>query len=125
MSTSGERKGRVFLYSSLSITYTTKLLGLCNFRQPCVELSFYNNAKKLTKGQIGNDYIVEPSLCGDPGLEIATPMCLESGWETTSRSGKIYCNYQGERLNYAGAQEVCAAEGRELGHAWDFKEVKR
>ena len=54
-----------------------------------------------------------PSMCGDPRLPIATPMCCSSGWETNAEYGHIFCNYQGERMSHDSAQETCSAMGEE------------
>ena len=89
-------------------------------RQPCVEFSYFGNAKKVTQKVIGNDFIIAPSLCGNPKLSIATPMCATSDTEMFS---KIYCHYQGERLTYAGAEALCAANGRVPSHPWKIKET--
>lgn len=67
-------------------------------RQPCVELAFFDNGKKMIKGQIRRNYVQKPSMCGNPKLEIATPICSEAGWNEREEEGKIYCHYQGERL---------------------------
>ena len=92
-------------------------------RQPCVESAFYNNGKKLTKDQIWPDqYVIKPGLCGNPKLEVASPMCLGGGWETeVGSSGKIFCRYQGERMTYASAEAICAENDLEQGHPWWFK----
>lgn len=66
-------------------------------RQPCVELAFFDNAKKVIKGQVLQNYVQKPSMCGNPKLEVATPMCSEAGWREHEEEGKIYCRYQGER----------------------------
>jgi uncharacterized protein (DUF1800 family)/uncharacterized protein (DUF1501 family) len=97
-------------------------------RQPCVELGFYNDGKKLTKDQVwgvghAEEYIIKPGLCGNPKLEVATPMCLDPGWETNAgASGNIFCRYQGERMTYSSAEAVCAENSKEQGHPWKFKE---
>ena len=84
-------------------------------RQPCVEQAFYNNPVKLIQGEIySGGQQVYPSLCGDPRLPVATPMCCHSEWQATSELGTIPCTaYQGERMTYASAQNSCAAIGQE------------
>jgi hypothetical protein len=66
-------------------------------RQPCVELAFFENPKKVIKGQIRMNYVQKPSMCGNPHLEVATSMCSEAGWDKREKSGMVYCHYQGER----------------------------
>lgn len=66
-------------------------------RQPCVELAFFANGKKIIRGQIRRNYVQKPSMCGNPELEAATPMCSEAGWNEREEEGKIYCHYHGER----------------------------
>lgn len=77
-----------------------------------MEHSFYPNAVKLMKGQIFSDNVMDLSMCADPRLPVATPMCCpDTNWETAPNWGSIHCNYHGERTTYAGAQAVCAANG--------------
>ena len=66
-------------------------------RQPCVELAFFDNGKKIITGQIRKNYVQKPSMCGNPQLEVATPMCSEAGWNEREEEGQIYCHYHGER----------------------------
>ena len=66
-------------------------------RQPCVELAFFEGGKKVIKGQIRHNYIQKPSMCGNPRLEVATPMCSRPGWNGREEEGQVHCNYQGER----------------------------
>ena len=64
-------------------------------RQPCVEHSFYRDAKRVSQGETKSGYVEkEASMCADPLLEVATSMCSNAGWETSERDGLIYCNYQ-------------------------------
>ena len=93
----------------------------CHRRQPCVELAFYNEAKKVIKGQIWGDFVQEPSMCANPKLEVATSMCTDENFATSSTSGKIYCHYQGERSTYNSAVEICELNGMVLGHPWGLK----
>eukprot|EP00804_Cyclotella_cryptica_P013853 CCRYP_002403-RF/>CCRYP_002403-RF protein AED:0.04 eAED:0.04 QI:361/1/1/1/0.81/0.82/17/505/2306 len=87
-------------------------------RQPCVELAFFDNAKKVIKGQVLQNYVQKPSMCGNPNLEIATPMCSETSWKERESAGKIYCHYQGERMSYASAEEYCLENGLEQSYPW-------
>ena len=64
-------------------------------RQPCVEHSFYRDAKRVSQGETKSGYVEkEASMCANPLLEVATSMCSNAGWETSERDGLIYCNYQ-------------------------------
>lgn len=90
-------------------------------RQPCVELAFFNDAKKVIKDQVWpSDPIIAPSLCGNPKLEIAKPLCMSSNGGT----GKVKCSYQGERVSYATAEAVCAEDGKVLGQPGELKEPR-
>lgn len=89
-------------------------------RQPCVEHSFYSDAKKVIRGQITGDAVQENVMCADPTLPVATSMCLEPGSEQ-SVDGAVYCNYVGERMTFESAIETCAANGLELGEPWLFR----
>ena len=64
-------------------------------RQPCVEHSFYRDAKRVSQGETKSGYVEkEASMCANPLLEVATSMCSNEGWETSEKDGLIYCNYQ-------------------------------
>ncbi|KAL7541680.1 LOW QUALITY PROTEIN: hypothetical protein ACHAXR_011131 [Thalassiosira sp. AJA248-18] len=89
-------------------------------RQPCVELAFFNDAKKVMKDQVWPGGIMEPSQCGNPKLEVAATMCMDSN----GSSGKIKCTYQGERKTYSSAEAVCTAEGQVLGQPGLLKEPR-
>ena len=67
-----------------------------------------------------SDRIIAPSLCGNPKLEIAKTLCMSSDLD----DGKVRCTYQGERVRYATAEAVCAAEGRVLGQPVSLKEPR-
>ncbi len=88
-------------------------------RQPCVEHSFYSNAKKVIRGQVHEDAVQDNVMCADPTLPVATSMCLESASEQ-SVEGAVHCSYVGERMTYDSAIETCAANGLELGEPWLF-----
>lgn len=89
-------------------------------RQPCVEHSFYNDAKKVIQGDIHGDAVQDNVMCADPTLPVATSMCLQPGSEQ-STDGAVYCNYMGERMTYNSAIETCATNGLELGEPWLFR----
>lgn len=89
-------------------------------RQPCVEHSFYSDAKKAIRGQINGDAVQDNVMCADPTLPVATSMCLEPGSEQ-SVDGTVHCNYVGERMTYDSAVATCAAKGLELGEPYLFR----
>ena len=89
-------------------------------KPPCVQHSYYADAKRLIKGNIYNNLIQESNMCGDPLLEAATPMCHNP--EDLLRTGKIYCNYQCERTTYALAEDICEANGKVQGYPWTVKQ---
>ena len=97
-------------------------------RQPCVEHSYYRDAKRLiqgeTRGSSSSPEEKRASMCGNPLSEIATPMCSAAGWETTKRDGLIYCNYQGERMSYDSASALCQSNGLEQSYPWEVKTWK-
>lgn len=51
-------------------------------------------------------------------------MCSDAGWETTSKDGLIFCNYQGERMTYASAETMCQNNGMEQSYPWTLKQWK-
>jgi len=77
-------------------------------RQKCVEYSFFSNGVKLVQANIEGQQS-NPSMCGDPRLEIATPMCCSSAGR-----GHFYCNYQGERMTFESAQLLCESRGEDI-----------
>ena len=94
-------------------------------RQPCVEHSFYGDAKRVSQGETKSGYVEkEPSMCANPLLEAATPICSSAGWETSKRDGLIYCRYQGERMTYDSAEALCQANGLEQSYPWEVKTWK-
>jgi len=80
-------------------------------RQPCVEHAFYNDAKKVGKGSVAarntNANVIEGSMCADPRLPSATPMCTSKNWDNSMSWGMIYCNYHAERVTFTSAQRIC------------------
>lgn len=81
-------------------------------RAPCVELAFFNDGKKVAESQVWPGGIIPPSICGNPKLEVAVPMCGSS----TQAEGKIECHYHGERVTYATAEAMCTEAGRVPTH---------
>ena len=75
-------------------------------RQPCVEFAFFDNAKKVIKGQVRRNYVQKPSMCANSKLAVATAMCSESGWRDREEEGKVFCHYQGERYVLSCAIDV-------------------
>ena len=89
-------------------------------KMPCVEHSYYRDAKRVIKGEIWNDKIQQSNMCADPVLEAATPMCNDP--DSLLRTGKIYCHYQGERTSFASASGICEANGEVQGYTWYVKQ---
>ena len=87
-------------------------------RQPCVEHSFYRDAKRVIQGEIKSDFIEESSMCANPLLEAATPMCSSAGWDSTQAEGRIYCHYQGERMTYSSSEAICQEHGMLQSYPW-------
>lgn len=106
--------------SNICLLFSSPLSTDEYVRQPCVELSFFDNAKKATQGVITSNNIIGPSFCGNPNLSIATPMCASS--DSSQTISKIYCHYQGERVTYTGAEALCAANGEMQSHPWEVRE---
>ena len=85
-------------------------------RQPCVEHSFFHNGVKLVQAN-SQGQPAKSSICGDPRLTIATPMCCSS-----TGLGHFYCNYQGERMTFASAQQMCGSYGEDICPTGDVSE---
>lgn len=87
-------------------------------KTPCVEHSYYRDAKRVIKGSISTNSVQQSNMCGSPLLESATPMCSDSQWPTLPMYGEIHCNYQGERTTFNTAQAVCEANGLEQSYPY-------
>lgn len=115
--------------------------GVVNYeyiRQPCVEQSFFNNGKKVFWGGINGrkeqvsrldgrtraPWEMEASMCAHPSTEAASPICSASDWETKASYGFIHCNYHGERVTFATAEDICQAQEPPLvqGQPAQYKE---
>jgi len=93
-------------------------------RQPCVEHSFFGNGKKVFWGTINGRkelpskldnrqrarYEMDASMCADPRTEAAVPVCSNADWESKNSYGYIHCNYHGERVKFATAEDICQAQ---------------
>jgi len=74
-------------------------------QQPCVDLAFINNAKKV-------QHIWGRYICGDPRKPMALASCCRSHevhetliwWDSTT-----YCEYVGERMSFGEAEDRCVA----------------
>ena len=84
-------------------------------RKPCVQMSFYNGAKKVFSG--AGPYLHDldtrqytHSMCADPRLEEASRLCCIDGIGQYSYKFE----YHGELLNYATNEAQCLADGGTL-----------
>ena len=82
-------------------------------RQPCVELSFYENAKKIARW--------ETSMCANPKIEAAYDMCCPE--PNGDKTGRLLCEYMMERTSQSTARSRCQSrfESGDLchfGHYW-------
>ena len=74
-------------------------------RPPCVELAFYNNAKKLSKrARYSND----GTSCGNPLLPVAQEACCPRF--TIDAVAGMNNMYDGERVKYVTAENRCDPE---------------
>lgn len=69
-------------------------------RQPCVELSFYDNAKKITTNW-------DLSMCGNPLLDSAFDACCEDPFASYPMGAGEYCHYDFERMSQSRARSRC------------------
>lgn len=81
-------------------------------RSPCVQLSFYNKAKKVYAG--AGPYLTNldtrqytHSMCANPRLEEASRVCCFNGIGQYSYKFE----YHGERTNFATNEAQCIADG--------------
>ena len=89
-------------------------------QQPCVEYSFYSDAKNVFRGQIHGEAVQDNVMCADPTLPVATSMCLVPGSEQ-SASSVVQCTYSGERMTYGSAVDACEENGLKQGTPYLFK----
>jgi uncharacterized protein (DUF1501 family)/uncharacterized protein (DUF1800 family) len=90
-------------------------------RPPCVDLTFYNDAKKIkVKG-----WPYYAAMCANPLVDEAQPSCCRQDW---SGGSETICEFSGERVSYETAVSRCeAAYGAGIGPcdwtwAWGPKE---
>lgn len=88
-------------------------------RPPCVELSFYENGKKISTRYSGDD--VRKSMCANPDLEGAYDACCENP-SSSSPVATMLCYYDLERTTYSTARERCQttfpSSGDTCDHHW-------
>ena len=68
-------------------------------RTPCVELSFYDDAKKISSEW-------DKSMCGNPKVDAAFDACCENTLRAFA-----YCVYDFERTTQATASDRCQNKG--------------
>ena len=75
-------------------------------RQPCVDMSFYNDAQTITHPYRWNE------MCGDPRLSIGGEMCCDGteGWQRVEKN----CEYARERVTFDTATQRCEESGHML-----------
>ena len=69
-------------------------------RTPCVELSFYDDAKKIS-----TDW--DKSMCGNPKVDAAHDACCEEPNASYAMGARTYCLYNFERTTQATASTRC------------------
>ena len=70
-------------------------------RQPCVQLAFYENAKK-----VANNWNLNYVMCGNPNLPIASELCCAVNGNPNHIAGRP-CQYVGERVTYSRNVQRC------------------
>jgi hypothetical protein len=71
-------------------------------RQPCVEFTFYRNARLVTKRTSSQN-----PTCANPELPVAGAACCSTG----STTAQPTCNFVGERMKLATAETTCSSMG--------------
>jgi len=77
-------------------------------RLPCVELSFYNDAKKIVKQRRRR----QTAMCANPNLSVAAEACCERRRRRRDSANRN-CEYIGERMTYELATKRCEEMGRD------------
>ena len=68
-------------------------------REPCVELSFYDNPSKISR--------VTSSMCADPKVNAAHDTCCESLERWSDWGSEVTCRYDSERTTLSTARTRC------------------
>ncbi len=87
-------------------------------RRPCVELSFYDNGKKISTRWSGED--ARKSMCANPNVEAAFDACCSNPSASVPR-GYMLCYYDLEKTTYATARSRCQSTypgGDTCDHHW-------
>ena len=62
---------------------------------------------------LSNTWEVQESVCADPKREVATELCCEPNWETSTNDsdqyGHRFCLYHAERMSFGSAASRCEA----------------
>ena len=69
-------------------------------RRPCVQLAFYENAKKIFAGN--RQY----AMCANPKMAVARPACCGLSWSPDWPTHR--CEYAGERVKYDTYEDRCS-----------------
>ena len=80
-------------------------------------LSSCNLSNSLVNPPPRSNEVIPLSACADPRRDIATELCCNPGWDTSSNPADQYaqrfCVHHGERMTYNAAQLRCAASQKE------------
>lgn len=90
-------------------------------RPPCVDLSFYDDGKKISTRYSGDG--LRKSMCANPKIEAAFDACCKNPLKLEPR-GFMLCYYDLEKTTYSTAQSRCKAtypEGDLCDHHWASK----
>eukprot|EP00586_Coscinodiscus_wailesii_P011040 CAMPEP_0172493050 /NCGR_PEP_ID=MMETSP1066-20121228/24373_1 /TAXON_ID=671091 /ORGANISM="Coscinodiscus wailesii, Strain CCMP2513" /LENGTH=895 /DNA_ID=CAMNT_0013263005 /DNA_START=387 /DNA_END=3071 /DNA_ORIENTATION=+ len=102
---------------SIRIPFGSKFIHYEYVRPACVEQAFLGSqAKRVIRGNVGSNFIMQESVCADPKRDIATELCCNPGWEAstteTDQWASRSCIYHAERMSYETAMDRCATIGQ-------------
>ena len=83
-------------------------------RRPCVQIYFYENAKKIFSGN--RQY----AICANPKIDVAQPECCGLSWDTESLNHRY--EYAGDMLKYYTNEYCCKFMGP--GTTWKQASIR-
>jgi uncharacterized protein (DUF1800 family)/uncharacterized protein (DUF1501 family) len=101
---------------TLRIAFGSKFVHYEYIRPACVEQAFLGSqAKRVIRGNIGSNFVIQESVCADPKRDIATELCCNLEWDKSIKEADQWasrsCIYHAERMSYESAIDRCAAIG--------------
>ena len=97
--------GNECLVSTVRVVQVSEGVYYEYIRQPCVQLAFYENGKK-----VANNWNLNYVMCGNPKLPIASELCCAVDGYPNHVAGRP-CQYVGERVTFNRNVQRCIDNG--------------